>query len=80
MNPSEFKKAIQKNARHRRRVDWSLTPEQRMHRFEILQVEAMKLLATNPKAMDEFIRRNHHARRMSSARQLEAKLLRVRDE
>jgi hypothetical protein len=44
--------------RQRRRVAFSLTPEQRLQRMEELQQLAMATLAQNPQAMEQFWHRN----------------------
>jgi len=46
------------NEEKRLRRTHSLTPQERMERFDALQAAAMKELESNPEALAEFHRRN----------------------
>lgn len=51
------------NEEKRLRRTHSLTPQERMERFDALQAAAMKELESNPEALAEFHRRNRFRRR-----------------
>jgi len=64
----------------RRRQAWQMSPAERLELFERLQQQAYATLRDNPDAYQVFLRRNHHQRRASNARRLEALLIRGREE
>lgn len=71
--PEEITNSAQ---RYRRREAWSLTPEQRMERFERLQAAAIRTLSSNPQAERAAHRRNHRMRAHSRVKALEAQMKR----
>lgn len=56
----------------RRKQAWLMTPEARMTLSNELSRQAFAMLEINPCARREFVRRNHHQRRISNVRRLEA--------
>ncbi len=64
--------------RQRRQRDWTLSPVERLARFERLQAAAWYTLASNPLALEAFHRRNRLARRQSSVAKLLADMLQDR--
>lgn len=59
----------------RQRQTRTMSPRERMIRFERLQRQAWETLQANPEGMDRFIRRNRSIRRDANRRRLEAELL-----
>lgn len=70
----DFRDTLKATDLKRRRRDLQLTPTQRMARFDALQAEARKALASNPAALTAFHQRNHRSRRQSELRTLLSKL------
>ena len=59
---------------YRRRQAWLRTMDENRALSEVLQREAAAALEGSPAAMEAFIRRNHHKRRLSNVQRLEAEL------
>ena len=70
----EFEAAMEVVRQRRLRRDWSATAEERLVRFERLQVAVLETLHSNPQAYEAFHPRNHHQRRQSNVRQLEIQM------
>jgi hypothetical protein len=47
---------------YRRKLYARMSPEQRMERFQMMMERAWEILMSNPKAYEEFKRRNYHER------------------
>lgn len=71
--------AIEATQSYRRRQALERTPKQRLDLSRRLRDAAMKSLCTHPAGYDAFVRRNHHRRRETNRRKLEADCLRARD-
>ena len=74
LTPEEINAMNHANEEKRLRRTHSLTPQERMERFDALQAAAMKELESNPEALAEFHRRNRFRRRQSQVQLLLAKL------
>ncbi len=70
----DFRDTLKATELKRRRRDRLLTPAQRMARFDALQADAWRALASNPAALTAFHQRNHRSRRQSELRTLLSKL------
>jgi hypothetical protein len=70
----KFEAAMAVVQQRRLRRDWLATAEERLVRFERLQVAVLETLHSNPQACEAFHRRNMHQRRQSRVRQLEIQM------
>lgn len=76
-NNTDLENALRNQEEKRRRRHWAMTPNERMAKHFQLQAEMMETLRSNPEAWNAYLRRNHHARRMSRARELEQEMKRT---
>jgi hypothetical protein len=71
-NAEQLERVSSKVARQRSRRTWALSADERMARFDCLQTSLFTSLFSNPVGYASFKQRNHHARRQSQVRELEA--------
>lgn len=79
ITPDDFNEATVATERHRRRQAQARTIGERMELFERLQAAAFEVLQSNPEAYAALVKRNHHKRRISNVKRLEAEMLRPRE-
>lgn len=77
MNEPNFTSITEQTQRvlaFRRRQAHALSPSARLELLATLQRQAFNSMCSNPTALEAFVRRNHHQRRISNVRRLEAEM------
>lgn len=77
MNEADFTSMSEQTQRvlaFRRRQAHAMSPCARLELSATLQQQAFDSMQSNPAAVEAFVRRNHHQRRISNVRSLEAKM------
>ena len=72
MDSQNIQELMRVEDRKRRRREWTLTPQERMDKYFLLQALANKVLESNPDALAEFHRRNRRKRTESRVQAFEA--------
>lgn len=72
--PQDLSEITSSTARKRQRRDLSLSPEERLAKFETLQANAMQILSSNPDAYAAFHVRNRRRRRQSEVQKFLQKI------
>lgn len=83
MNAPDFTAMAEQTQRvlaFRRRQAHAMSPAARLELLVTLQQQAFNSMRSNPAAVEAFVRRNHHQRRLSNVRRLEAEMRRCVEE
>ncbi|MCA9159772.1 MAG: hypothetical protein KDA72_15665 [Planctomycetales bacterium] len=83
MNAPDFismAEQMQRVLAFRRQQAHAMSTSARLELLATLQQQAFNSMHSNPAAVEAFVRRNHHQRRLSNVRRLEAEMRRCVEE
>ena len=74
LNFTSMAEQTQRALAFRRRQAHAMSPSARLELLATLQQQAFSSMCSNPAALETFVRRNHHQRRIANVRRLEAEM------